>query len=245
MYHAPSCWVGHQLGKNELCIYRWVQVRLLAFGRRQHTAGGTLRNVYPMNVLIVTSHPMAKSLCSTFTEQIRSKLAEMGHDVVSENLYENEFNPVLSSVERKTYYEKKYDTSAVEQEIQRLVEAEALVLVFPTWWFGFPAILKGWFDRVWAPTVAYDHADDFGPIKPGLTQLKKAMVVTTLGAPWWVDFFILRRPLKRIIKHALLGACARKCKLTYISFYKCEKIDDDRMQSFLKKINAAVDQWLD
>jgi len=43
-------------------------------------------------------------------------------------------------------------------QIDRLMSAEALVLVFPTWWFGFPAILKGWFDRVWAPGIAYDHA---------------------------------------------------------------------------------------
>ena len=197
-----------------------------------------------MNILIVKSHPITKSLCSTFTEQIRSKLIDMEHEVILEDLYEDQFNPVLSVEERSSYYEKKYDSSDVEQEIQRLLNADALVLVFPTWWFGFPAILKGWFDRVWAPTVAYDHADDYGPIKPGLTKLKKALVVTTLGAPWWVDFFILRRPLKRIIKHALLGACTRTCRLKYLSFYKCEKIDDNRLHSFLKRIDSAVDQWL-
>ena len=197
-----------------------------------------------MNILMVKSHPLAKSLCSTFTEQIRSKLTAMGHQVVLEDLYEDQFNPVLSQDERKSYYAKKYDSSSVEKEIQRLAEADALVLVFPTWWFGFPAVLKGWFDRVWAPTVAYDHADDYGPIKPGLTKLKRAFVVTTLGAPWWVDFLILRRPLKRIIKHALLGACTRNCRLKYLSFYKCEKIGDRRMHSFHKKIDAAIDQWL-
>ena len=197
-----------------------------------------------MNILIVKSHPIAKSLCSTFTEQIRSKLIDMGYEVVLEDLYEDPFNPVLSVEERRSYYEKKYDSSDVEQEIQRLLNTDALILVFPTWWFGFPAVLKGWFDRVWAPTVAYDHADDYGPIKPGLTKLKKALVVTTLGAPWWVDFFILRRPLKRIIKHALLGACTRNCQLKYLSFYKCEKIDDNRLHSFLKRIDSAVDQWL-
>ncbi len=196
-----------------------------------------------MNILIVKSHPIATSLCSAFTERIRSKLIEMGHEVVLEDLYDKEFHPVLSSDERKTYYDKQYDLSAVEQEIQRLLKADALVLVFPTWWFGFPAILKGWFDRVWAPTVAYDHADDFGPIKPRLTKLKKALVVTTLGAPWWVDFLVMRKPLKRIFRTALLGACARNCRLKYLSFYKCEKIDDDRMASFKRKIDAALDRW--
>lgn len=206
--------------------------------------GAIPRDLYVMNILIVKSHPMVKSLCCAFSEQIRSTLIAMGHDVVLEDLYEDNFNPVLSAEERRRYYEKTYDASTVDREIQRLLEADALVLVFPTWWFGFPAILKGWFDRVWAPTVAYDHANDFGPIQPRLEKLKKALVITTLGAPWWVDYLILRRPLKRIIKHALLGACARSCRLTYLSFYKCERVDKKRMKRFTLNIDAVLKKWL-
>ena len=84
----------------------------------------------------------------------------MGHEVQLENLYVNQFDPALSIDERITYYRESYDSSKVSKEIERLVNSDALVLIFPTWWFGFPAILKGWFDRVWAPTVAYDHAND-------------------------------------------------------------------------------------
>lgn len=167
----------------------------------------------------------------------------MGHDVVLENLYESKFDPVLTAEERKSYYDKTYDSSCVNRQVQRLLKADAIVIIFPTWWFGFPAILKGWFDRVWVPTVAYDHADDFGPIKPRLNNLKKAFVLTTLGAPWWYDFFILRKPIKRIIRSALLGACARKCRLKYISFYKCEKVDEARLMSFTKKIESELMKW--
>lgn len=170
-----------------------------------------------MNILVVSAYPLKNSLCGAFTDQIRSKLNQMGHEIVLENLYENNFNPVLSVEERKLYYEKKYDASAVEQQVRRLLNADALALVFPTWWFGFPAILKGWFDRVWVPSVAYDHADDYGTIKPRLDKLRKALVVTTLGAPWWVDFFILRRPIKKITKSALLGACAPKLSIEVCS----------------------------
>ena len=196
-----------------------------------------------MNILVVSAYPLKDSLCGTFTDQIHSKLNQMGHEIVLENLYENNFNPVLSVEERKLYYEKKYDASAVEQQVRRLLNADALALVFPTWWFGFPAILKGWFDRVWVPSVAYDHADDYGPIKPRLDKLRKALVVTTLGAPWWVDVFILRRPLRRIIKSALLGACAKNCQLKYVSFYKCEKVDEVRSRSFALKIDAVLNKW--
>ena len=51
----------------------------------------------------------------------------MGHEVVLEDLYDKEFHPVLSSDERKTYYDKQYDLSAVEQEIQRLLKADVVV----------------------------------------------------------------------------------------------------------------------
>jgi putative NADPH-quinone reductase len=124
--------------------------------------------------------------------------------------------------------------------VERLKQAEALVLLFPTWWFGFPAMLKGWFDRVWGPGVAYDHADDFGPIKPRLDNLKTVLVITTLGAPWWVDRFIMRQPVKRIVRVALLGACARKSTLKYLSLYNCEKLNEEQVAKFKQKIDRVL-----
>ena len=197
-----------------------------------------------MNVLVVTAHPLEDSLCAALANHTIKKLESFGHSVVIENLYADRFDPVLSSEERAAYYQSVYDQSKVENEITRLTNAELLVMVFPTWWFSFPAILKGWFDRVWAPTVAYEHATDFGPIKPKLNNLKKAFVVTTLGAPWWVDYCILWRPVKRVIRFALLGACARKCKLKYLSFYKCEDVSRDRITSFYGTIDRQLTDFL-
>jgi putative NADPH-quinone reductase len=196
-----------------------------------------------MNILAVTAHPLKNSLCGLFSETVTGSLTNMGHAVQSENLYVNRFDPVLSMDERMTYYRESYDSSKVSAEMERLVNSDALVLIFPTWWFGFPAILKGWFDRVWAPTVAYDHADDFGPIKPRLNNLKKAFIVTTLGAPWWVDHIILRRPVKRTLRFALLGACARQCKLKFLSFYKCESVDSVRKNKQIRKIESELTKF--
>jgi putative NADPH-quinone reductase len=193
-----------------------------------------------MNILVVTANPLEDSLCTALSRHAIKKLESLGHDVVIENLYANKFNPVLSPDERVSYYQKKYDQSKVQNEIARLNRADALVMVFPTWWFNFPAILKGWFDRIWIPTVAYEHATDFGPIKPKLNNLSKAFVITTLGAPWWVDYCILWRPVKRIIRFALLGACTRNCKLKYLSFYKCENVSDKRINSFYYTIDRQL-----
>jgi putative NADPH-quinone reductase len=193
-----------------------------------------------MNILMVTAHPLPNSLTDLFTDRVLRRLTAMGHDVTMENLYANQFDPVLTTGERAAYYNNGYDASDVADEVQRLVASDALVMIFPTWWFGFPAILKGWFDRVWAPTVAYDHATDYGPITPRLTRLKKAFVITTLGAPWWVDYLILWRPVKRTVRFALLGACARQCKLKFLSFYQCEAVDSVRIEHFSRKIDAEL-----
>jgi len=199
--------------------------------------------IIKVNILLVTAHPLKNSLCDLFTEKVVSHLKAMGHEVTLEDLYKNQFDPVLSIEERATYYRKNYNSSKVSGEIERLVNSDALVIIFPTWWFSFPAILKGWFDRVWAPTVAYDHANDYGPIKPKLHNLKKTFVLTTLGAPWWVDYLILWRPVKRTVRFALLGACARKCKLRFLSFYKCEDVDTARIKKQISKIESALTKF--
>ncbi|WP_264294002.1 NAD(P)H-dependent oxidoreductase [Diaphorobacter aerolatus] len=131
-----------------------------------------------------------------------------GHEVIVEDLYESRFSPALTTKERQSYYSPEFDATATQGQIDRLLSAEMLVLIFPTWWFGFPAMLKGWFDRVWAPGVAYDHATDLGPIKPRLQNLRHALAITSLGSPWWVDRLLLWQPVRRVLKTALLGTCA-------------------------------------
>ena len=196
-----------------------------------------------MNILLVKAHPLKSSLCELFTEKATNCLASMGHEVTLEDLYQDQFDPLLSIEERVSYYKSPYDASEVADEIQRLKNADALVIIFPTWWFGFPAILKGWFDRVWAPTAAYDHAGDFGPIRPKLNKLKKTFIITTLGAPWWVDYFILWRPVKRTLRWAILGACARQCKLKYLSFYKCEALTQHQVDRHVLRIESELREF--
>lgn len=191
-----------------------------------------------MNCLVVLAHPMRDSLCSYLCEETVRHLAAKGYEITLLNLYDQQFEPELKKEERQSYYQTHFDDSLLKQEIQQLQCAESLVLIFPTWWFGFPAILKGWFDRVWAPGVAYDHASDLGAIQPRLHNLKEVKVITTLGSPWWVDTFILRKPVKKVLKLALLGTCTKGCKFQMLSLYKSEKASKSQVQAFLKKIKT-------
>ncbi len=191
-----------------------------------------------MNCLVVVAHPLDHSLCSYLAEETVIHLEAKGYKVTVKNLYKENFNPVLTEDERKSYYQRQFDTNLVQSDIAQLKQAESLVLIFPTWWFGFPAILKGWFDRVWAPGHAYEHASDFGPIKQCLDNLKEMKVVTTLGSPWWVDFFVLRKPVKKVLKIALLGACAKNCDFKMLSLYKSESLTSTNIENFVGKIKA-------
>ena len=196
-----------------------------------------------MNCLVVIAHPSPESLCGTLAAKALDTLRTAGHEVTVEDLYSSEFGPALTAAERSSYYEKQYATDGARAEIERLQAAEGLVLCFPTWWFGFPAILKGWFDRVWAPGEAYDHADDLGPIKPRLQGLRKVLAVTSLGAPWWMDRVVMRQPVKRVLKTAILGACAPAAELRMLSLYKAERLDAGQVQGFARKVERALMDW--
>ena len=191
-----------------------------------------------MKCLVVIAHPNENSLCTYLAEQVVNHLKQKGYDITIKDLYREKFNPVLSQSERKSYYEPEFDTSGLNIDIKQLKESECLVLIFPTWWFGFPAILKGWFDRVWAPGHAYQHANDFGPLKPLLRNLREVKVITTLGSPWWVDILVLWQPVKRILKLALVGTCTKNCKFKMLSLYQCEKVSESRINKFVNRIKS-------
>lgn len=196
-----------------------------------------------MKCLLVTAHPLKDSLCALLAGRAAQALAACGHEVVLEDLYAQDFAPALTAAERSSYYSPKYETAAVAPQAARLLEAEAIVLVFPTWWFGFPAILKGWFDRVWGPGIAYEHADDLGAIRPRLARLRHVLAVTTLGSPGWVDRYVLRRPLRRVLKTALLGTCAPACRFEMLSLYKSEKLAPAAARAFADRVERAIRKW--
>jgi NAD(P)H dehydrogenase (quinone) len=196
-----------------------------------------------MKCLVVVAHPLSDSLCHAMAQSAVTALTSAGHEVQVEDLYQSSFPPALTTAERQSYYGAPFESVAVQSQIDRLLAAEALVLVFPTWWFGFPAILKGWFDRVWAPGIAYDHATDLGAIKPRLHKLKRTLAITSLGSPWWVDRLLLRQPIRRVLKTALLGTCAPACRFEMLSLYKAERLTQAQVRQFCSRIESAISKW--
>lgn len=190
-----------------------------------------------VRALVVLAHPLGDSLNASLAAHVR---AALGSDAAFIDLYAENFDPRLTADERASYYADAHDTRSLATHAEALQAAELLVFVFPTWWFGPPAILKGWIDRVFAPGIAFDHGTNFGPIVPRLTKLRHAMVVTTLGTPWWVDRLVMRRPVKRMFGTAILGACAPKARFHYLPLYAAERPTEQALANFRARISRTL-----
>jgi putative NADPH-quinone reductase len=193
-----------------------------------------------MAALVVLAHPLAGSLSHRLAGTAVAALRGAGHETTLLDLCAGGFEPRLSAEERGGYYATAAPGADIEHHAALLREAESLVFVFPTWWFGPPAILKGWIDRVFSPGIAFDHSPGFGPIVPRLTKLRRAAVVTTLGTPWWVDRIGMRRPVRRIFRTAIVGACAPRAGFSYLPLYAAENLAEARIAAFERRLVAAL-----
>ena len=181
-----------------------------------------------MRCLIVVAHPLKESLCQSLATIAHETLIKAGHEVDFADLYAEEFPPVMTAGERIAHNAVPDNSGP---EARRLAAAEALVLVFPTWWYGFPAVLKGWFDRVWLPGLAFDIGSDRSLV-PRLTGLRHFIAITTLGSPRWVDWLVLRRPVRRILKYALAGTCAPQARFRYLAMHSADEVSPARFGDF-------------
>jgi putative NADPH-quinone reductase len=190
-----------------------------------------------MRCLIVVAHPLKPSLCQSLATIARETLIRAGHEVDVADLYAETFPPVMTAEERIAHNATPDNSGP---EAQRLAAAEVLVLVFPTWWYGFPAVLKGWFDRVWLPGLAFDIAPGTGALLPRLTGLRHFIAITTLGSPRWVDWFVLRRPVRRVLKHAIAGTCARQARFRYLAMHSADDVAPARFETFAARIRRLL-----
>ena len=141
-----------------------------------------------MRFLVIYAHPVEGGFQSALHRCAVDTLIAAGHEVDDCDLYAEGFQPVLSREERIAYHNVGSNQEHVAKEIERLRRCNGLVLVFPTWWYGMPAILKGYIDRVWLPGVVFKL--DRGRTRPILDNIERFAVVTTYGSPWWLNKLI-------------------------------------------------------
>ena len=195
-----------------------------------------------MRVLVIYAHPLADSFAAALHRAVVEALTGAGHEVDDCDLYALGFDPVMKPFERRAHNTPNPDPSAVEHQVERLRAAEALVLCFPVWWYGMPAILKGYFDRVWINGVAF-HLRAGGRMDPGLHGLKKLGVVCTYGAPWWLIKLALRDPVRGVIHTGIRGLCTRHVKTKFFALYGIESKTSAETGRFLEKVRRGFESF--
>ncbi|SMH36963.1 NAD(P)H-dependent oxidoreductase [Azospirillum agricola] len=197
-----------------------------------------------MRIQTILAHPLPDSFAASVQRTAATALRAAGHELVETDLYAEGFAPALTAAERAAYFSPGYDTATLAPPIAPLVErlrwAEGLVLCFPHWWFDQPAILKGYFDRVWAPGVAFRHDRAGGRIEPLLTGLRSVAVLTSFGSPWWLAELYMRNPARRILKSGLLTACAPQAGFRYLAHYDMDRSTEATRARFLARVGTAM-----
>lgn len=114
-----------------------------------------------MHALIVVSHPDPKSLTHAVARSFAEGVAESGHHSTEiADLTAEGFQPTFNPTDRSAYFLQSPLPADVLREQARIDRADALVLVYPVYWWSFPGQLKGWIDRVFSNGWAYDEAPD-------------------------------------------------------------------------------------
>jgi len=193
-----------------------------------------------MRVLLVHCHPRTDSLSAALADAAQAALLAAGHEVERRDLYAEGFSPAVTAQAHATYMDFAINQRGVEEDVAQLQRAEALLLVYPTWWYGMPALLKGWFDRVWVPGVTFVLSA--GAIQPRLTNIRRIGVVTTYGSPLWLLLY-LGWPDRRVVGAGIRRLCAQGCKLDWLYLTRMNQRSRADCAGFIARVKARLSGW--
>ncbi len=103
-----------------------------------------------------------------------------------------------------------------------------------------PAMLKGYFDRVWGPGIAFEHDRAGGRIRPLLTHIKLFGVVTSYGSPWWLVRWIAGDPGRKVLMRGLRPMCGLRATAFYLAHYDMDRSTPSSRAAFLARVRARV-----
>jgi NAD(P)H dehydrogenase (quinone) len=194
-----------------------------------------------MRTLIIYCHPCADSFNAALLTAAQHSLRAAGHDIKTIDLYADKFDPVFSAQEKRDYLP---NTQAIIQTVAPQVEmirwAESLVFIFPTWFYGPPAMLKGWFERVWLPGVAFNVPDKpGGKAGPGMQHIMRLSVITSSGSPWWW-LKLIRDPCRSFFTRGLRALFHPRCKTTYLQVHGMNTSTLAQREAFIEKVKTTL-----
>ena len=187
--------------------------------------------------LVLYAHPCPESFNAAVHEVVVETLKGRGWEVDDCDLNAEGFMPVLTELERRGYHEEPENIEPVREYVERVRAADALVMVFPVWNFGYPAILKGFLDRVFLPGVSFKLVD--GKVKPNLTHIRKLAACTTYGGTR-TRALLVGDPPRKCVTRAVWHVC-RPDKMRYVALYDLNRVDDAGRKKHLERVRREME----
>lgn len=189
-------------------------------------------------VLVVYCHPAADGFIPEARRRVLSGLETSGADTRIHDLYEEGFVPELSAGELATHVQP-----GVVPELSGYADdlrwCDTLILVYPTWWSGQPAMLKGWIDRVWASGVAWELPEGANRLKPGLRNVRRIVAVTSHGSAKHMNV-LQGEGGKRTLFRSLRTMCHPLTRCSWLSYYGIDAGNESRQKQFLDRLPARI-----
>jgi NAD(P)H dehydrogenase (quinone) len=197
-----------------------------------------------MRALVVYCHPQPGSFNAAVRDLVLKKLAAKGTDTRVHDLYAMDFTPVLTGPEWAGYLDCPANIDPVAGPVADVRWADTLIFVYPTWWYGLPAMLKGWLDRVLLPDVAFLMPDaGHKNIRPGLQHIKRLGVFTTCGASRWLTM-VVGSPGKRTLMRGVGFICAPGKRTAFAAHYLMDSSTPASRAAHLNRVAAQMDRLI-
>jgi putative NADPH-quinone reductase len=193
-----------------------------------------------MRVMVVYAHPVETSFNAAIYAAVTETLKQRGHEIDACDLYAENFPAIMSRADRLLYHEIPANRALARPWIERLEAAEALVMVFPTWVFGPPAILKGFCEKVFVPGFAFELVD--GKVRGAMRHLKRVGGVSTYGGTR-VRALLAGDPPRKLLTRILQAYVGPTVPVSFMGCYDMNRIDEARGRAFLDKVRAAYSGW--
>jgi putative NADPH-quinone reductase len=193
-----------------------------------------------MNILLLYAHPVEISFNAALHRVAVERLTAKGHVVDDCDLYAEGFDPRMSRAEQLGYHDTPSNIESIRTYVERLRRAEALVLVFPVWNFGYPAILKGFFDRVFLPGVSFRLVN--GKVQSSLHNIGKVAAVTTYGGSR-LHAMLMGDPPRRLVKRWLRATVRPGAPVSYLALYSMNVATAKMREKFMAKVAARIDTF--
>ena len=188
--------------------------------------------------LVVYCHPSSESFVAELRNRVVSALTAGGAEVRLTDLYSDDFDPAFSADERADHLEPGTDPS-IASYADDLQWCDTLVLVYPTWWSGQPAMLKGWMDRVWVSGVAWTLPDGANRLRPGLRNVRRLVAVTTHGSSKFINS-VEGESGKRTLTRSLRTMCHPLARTTWLAMYGIDNASGDQRRAFLDRVERRL-----